>query len=193
MKNKFFTFITPYLNFIDRGDIFRKPFSWLYALNAIINLLVPFIALFWAIEKNIFEYGDSKVLMIFFFNWIVIVFASWVSFQLWWDRRIKVTQTTIEGDEFLATPVFSHFVQTLGEWIGTWVGIVGTAISLSFTIFMGDIGSYYMQDLGIPFFEAGITSIILMPIYGFLIIVFGRFLAETFRALSSIANNTKKI
>ena len=193
MKNKFFTFITPYLNFIDRGDIFRKPFSWLYVLYAIINLLVPFITLFWAIEKNIFEYGDSKVLMIFFFNWIVIVFASWVSFQLWWDRRIKVTQTTIEGDEFLATPVFSHFVQTLGEWIGTWVGIVGTAISLSFTIFMGDIGSYYMQDLGIPFFEAGITSIILMPIYGFLIIVFGRFLAETFRALSSIANNTKKI
>jgi hypothetical protein len=193
MKNKFFTFITPYLNFIDRGDIFRKPFSWLYALYAIINLLVPFIALFWAIEKNIFEYGDSKVLMTFCFIWIVIAFASWVSFQLWWDRRIKVTQTTIEGDEFLATPVFSHFVQTLGEWVGTWVGIVGTAISLSFTIFMGDTDSYFMQDLGIPFFEAGITSIILMPIYGFLIIVFGRFLAETFRALSSIANNTKKI
>ena len=193
MKNKFFTFITPYLNFIDRGDIFRKPFSWLYALLAILNLLVPFITLFWAIDKNIFEYGDSKVMITFFFIWIVIAFASWVSFQLWWDRRIKVTQTTIEGDEFLATPVFSHFVQTLGEWIGTWVGIVGTAISLSFTIFMGDIGSYYMQDLGIPFFEAGITSIILMPIYGFLIIVFGRFLAETFRALSSIANNTKKI
>ena len=193
MKNKFFTFITPYLNFIDRGDIFRKPFSWLYALLAILNLLVPFITLFWAINKNIFEYGDSKVMITFFFIWIVIAFASWVSFQLWWDRRIKVTQTTIEGDEFLATPVFSHFVQTLGEWIGTWVGIVGTAISLSFTIFMGDTGSYFMQDLGIPFFEAGITSIILMPIYGFLIIVFGRFLAETFRALSSIANNTKKL
>ncbi len=193
MKNKFFTFITPYLNFIDRGDIFRKPFSWLYALYAIINLLVPFFTLFWAIEKNIFEYGNSKILMTFFFIWIVIAFASWVSFQLWWDRRIKVTQTTVEGDEFLATPVFSHYVQTLGEWIGTWVAIVGTAISLSFTIIMGDTGSYLMQDLGIPFFEAGIASIILMPIYGFLIIVFGRFLAETFRALSSIANNTKKI
>ena len=193
MKNKFFTFITPYLNFIDRGDIFRKPFSWLYVLYAIINLLVPFITLFWAIEKNIFEYGDSKVLMTFFFIWIVIAFASWVSFQLWWDRRIKVTQTTIEGDEFLATPVFSHYVQTLGEWIGTWVGIVGTAVSLSVTIFMGDTGSYLMQDLDIPFVEAGIASIILMPIYGFLIIVFGRFLAETFRALSSIANNTKKL
>ena len=193
MKNKFFTFITPYLNFIDRGDIFRKPFSWLYALNAIINLLVPFIALFWAINKNIFEYGDSKVMITFFFIWIVIAFASWVSFQLWWDRRIKVTQTTIEGDEFLATPVFSHYVQTLGEWIGTWVGIVGTAVSLSVTIFMGDTGSYLMQDLDIPFVEAGIASIILMPIYGFLIIVFGRFLAETFRALSSIANNTKKL
>jgi hypothetical protein len=99
-----------------------------------------------------------------------------------------VTQTSIEGDEFIATPVFSHYIQTLGEWIGTWVGIVGTAISLSFTL-----GSDYLHYLDIPFFEAGIASIILMPIYGFLIIVFGRFLAETFRALSSIANNTKKI
>jgi hypothetical protein len=193
MKNKFFTFIAPYLNFIDRGDMFRKPFSWLYAILAIINLLVPFITLFWAIEKQIFEYGESKVLMTFFFVWIVITFASWVSFQLWWDRRIKVTQTTIEGDEFIATPVFSHYIQTLGEWIGTWVGIVGTAVALSFTIIMGDVGNYFLENLDIPFFEAGIASIILMPIYGFLIIVFGRFLAETFRALSSIANNTKKI
>jgi hypothetical protein len=40
--------------------------------------------------------------------------------------------------------------------------------------------------------EVGFLSIILMPIYGFLIIVATRFLAEQFRALVSIANNTKK-
>jgi hypothetical protein len=40
--------------------------------------------------------------------------------------------------------------------------------------------------------KTGFLFIILMPIYGFLIIVATRFLAEQFRALSSIANNTRK-
>ena len=33
----------------------------------------------------------------------------------------------------------------------------------------------------------------LMPIYGFLIVVFARLLAELYRALAVIANNTKKL
>ena len=32
-----------------------------------------------------------------------------------------------------------------------------------------------------------------MPIYGFLIVVFARLLAELYRALAAIANNTKKL
>ena len=32
-----------------------------------------------------------------------------------------------------------------------------------------------------------------MPIYGFLIVVFARLLAELYRALAVIANNTKKL
>jgi hypothetical protein len=42
------------------------------------------------------------------------------------------------------------------------------------------------------FMESGIEFIVLFPIFGFLIAVFTRFLAEQFRALSSIANNTRK-
>jgi len=40
--------------------------------------------------------------------------------------------------------------------------------------------------------KSGWLFTILMPIYGFLIIVTTRFLAEQFRALASIANNTRK-
>ena len=51
---------------------------------------------------------------------------------------------------------------------------------------------YLSYQIGVPFLETGIFFIILMPIYGFLVIVGTRFLAEQFRALSAIANNTRK-
>jgi hypothetical protein len=41
MKSKFFTFIQPYLSYIDSGDFFRKPFGWLYMIFAVGNLLTP--------------------------------------------------------------------------------------------------------------------------------------------------------
>ena len=54
--------------------------------------------------------------------------------------------------------------------------------------------SYYLTGmLGIPFLTGGFIFIILMPIYGFLIMIVSRFIAEQIRALTSIANNTRKI
>ena len=38
MDNKFFTFIKPYLSYIDSGQFFRQPFSWLYMVMAIITM-----------------------------------------------------------------------------------------------------------------------------------------------------------
>jgi len=111
---------------------------------------------------------------------------------IWWDRKIKVTATSVEGNEFIATPVFSHLIQTFGEWIGTWIGIVGFTVAILTTIILGNEGDYLSYQIGIPFLKTGFAFIILMPIYGFLIIVISRFLAEQFRALSSIANNTRK-
>ena len=124
--------------------------------------------------------------------WIIIAFASCVSFQLWWDRKSKIINTSVEGAEFVATPVFSHLIQTIGEWLGTWIGIVGFGTALLTTIILGDDGNYISRQIGFGFLETGWLFIVLMPIYGFLIIVATRFLAEQFRALSSIANNTRK-
>ena len=191
MDNKFFTFIKPYLSYIDNGNLYRKPFSWLYTLIAIINLIAPFYVFYQAVDNHIFD-APAKFIFVFFLVWVIITFASWVSFQLWWDRKSKVTATSAEGDEFTATPVFSHFIQTMGEWLGTWIGIVGFSVALIATLFLGEDGHYLSRQLGFGFMKTGFTFIILMPVYGFLIIVFTRFLAEQFRALSSIANNTKK-
>ena len=191
MENKFFTFIKPYLSFIDNGHLYRKPFSWLYTLFAVVNLILPIYIFYQAVDNRIFN-SPAKFIIVFLLVWIIIAFASWVGFQLWWDRKSKVITTSSEGDEFVATPVFSHLIQTIGEWLGTWIGIVGFAVAVLATIILGDDANYLSYQIGIPFLETGFLFIILMPIYGFLIIVVTRFLAEQFRALSSIANNTRK-
>ena len=191
MENKFFTFIKPYLSFIDNGHLYRKPFCWLYTLLAVINLILPIYIFYQAADNGIFD-APAKFIIVFLLVWIIIAFASWISFQLWWDRKSKVITTSSEGDEFVATPVFSHLIQTIGEWLGTWLGIVGFSVALLTNLILGDEGYYLSRQLGLGFMKTGFLFIILMPIYGFLIIVATRFLAEQFRALSSIANNTRK-
>lgn len=195
MENKFLTFISPYLSYIDKGHLFRKPFSWLYAIFAIINLLLPLnILLDQLIDHRIFD-AEFKITITVLLAWAIIAFAGWLSFQLWWDRKTKITFSSDDNAEFVATPAFSHLIQTLGEWLGTWVGIVGFGFALLTTIILGEQGHYLSYQFGIPiigqYLGSGWTYVFLMPIYGFLIIVLTRFLAEQIKALSAIANNTK--
>ena len=191
MENKFLTFIRPYLSFIDNGHFFRKPFSWLYTLLAIVNLLIPIYVFYQASDNRIFD-SPAKFVIVFLLVWVIVAFAGWVGFQLWWDRKSKIDMSSTAGDEFIATPALSHFIQTLGEWIGTWIGLVGFGFALLATIILGDEGYYLGQSLGIPYLNTGWMAILTMPIVGFLIIVFSRFLAEQIKALSAIANNTKQ-
>ncbi|MCF8396773.1 MAG: hypothetical protein K9G58_01310 [Bacteroidales bacterium] len=191
MENKFLTFIRPYLSFIDNGHFFRKPFSWLYTLLAIVNLLIPIYVFYQASDNRIFD-SPTKFVIVFLLLWVIVAFAGWVGFQLWWDRKSKIDMSYTAGDEFIATPALSHFIQTLGEWIGTYIGIVGFGFALLTTIILGEEGYYLGRNLGIPYLVTGWMAVITMPIIGFLIIVFSRFLSEQIKALSSIANNTKK-
>jgi hypothetical protein len=190
MNNKFFTFIKPYLSYLDNGNLYRQPFSWLYIILAAVNLLFPFYVLYLAIDGHIFDM-PGKFIFAFILFWLVLLFAGWLSFQLWWDRKENVLKTATDGSRYPATPVVAHFIQTFGEWLGTWIAVVGFSFALIATIFLGSQASYLSSGLDLPL-NAGIASIILMPIYGFLIIVFSRLLAEQLRALVDIASNTKK-
>jgi hypothetical protein len=164
---------------------------WLYFLIAVINIVIPFYILYLAIENQTFQL-PGKFIFVFISVLITIAFACWVGFQIWWDRKDKIDIISSSQDDFIAIPVFSHFVQTLGEWLGTWVAIVGFAFSLLSTIILGREGAYLSQGLGLWFLNISAISIILMPIYGFLIVISARVFAEALRALVSIANNTKK-
>lgn len=183
---KFFLFARPFFNAIDNGTFFKKPFVWLYILFAVLNLLYPLYFLFQMIDKSLFDYlGFSAVLL-----WLLAAFAGWVGFQLWWNRKDKINRYLTGSEEFVATPTYTHWFQTAGEYVGTMVAIYGFGISLISFVFSGGRGA----DLPFNSFSGmGVAGIFLAPVAGFFIIVVTRMLAEWWRSLASIANNTKRI
>lgn len=189
---KFTSFINPYLEYIDSGKIFRRPFSILYTVLAVLNLLIPIAILIGAIKNDVFDF-EFKFILTFILVWFSIIFASWIGFQIWWDRRTKINFSSSHTDDFVATPSFSHFLQTSGEWIGSWIAIVGTCGALFTSLILGSDSYIIDSMIGIPFLDGGFVFVIIAPIYGFLVIILSRFVAEQIRALTSIANNTKQI
>jgi hypothetical protein len=192
MDNIFFNFFKPFFDYIDSGKLFRRPFGWLYAAIAGINLLVPFYILYQAIDSELLSLLSGKFVFVFILVWILLVGAGWFSFQLWWNRKSKVENLTAESDEFVGTPVFSHLIQTFGEWLGAYVAIVGSLASLFASLFLGSEAQFLSGIIGFNAFPIGVAGIFLCPLYGFIIIGFFRFIAEQARALATIANNTKK-
>jgi hypothetical protein len=198
LNNKFLSFIRPFLQTIDNGSFFRKVFGVLYLLIALLNILAPLYLLFKLIELELFK-AEGKIVISILIVWIVFTMLCWFGFQLWWDRRNKVMKATYSGAEFVATPVVAHFIQTIGEWYGIVIGVLGFFIGFV-TLIFGSGGGYYggynewedsFNDL--PYvFGSGWTMMFTAPVTGFLIIVFFRFIAETIKALSSIANNTRQ-
>ena len=189
MDNKFFTLIKPYLNYIDDGKLYKQPFRILYQIIAVVMLLAPFWVLYQFVEMGIFTHGTAGMIVAFILIWIVIAAAGWFSFQLWWDRAGQLTRTSHEGDDFVATPVLSNLLQTFGEWLGSYVAVVGFLATLIAMIFMGNTAGMGV----IPGLKGeGILGLIYYPIAGFITIVVFRWLAETMRALVAIANNTRK-
>jgi len=185
-KGPFFNYSVPYLDFIRKGEFF----TFIYFIMAVINLILPFVILYKVIDSGFFR-ADAKYIFTFILSWFVIVFACWIGFQIWWNRRTKIA--VIAASEFVATPVFSEIFQTFGEWLGTFIGIVGAGIGLIATIALGNEASYIFETIGMGFLGYGAMVIIIGPVFGFFIIIISRFLAEQLRILAALANNTKEI
>jgi len=185
-ESPFFQFSKPYLDFLGKG----KLFNFIYVVMAVANLIIPFAILYLVIDSGFFSFG-AKYVFAFIFVWLVIVFACWIGFQLWWDRRKKVLNTY--SSEFVATPILSEILQTFGEWLGTLIGIIGAAGGLLASIFLGSDVNYLFDMIGLGFMQFGVMTVIVGPIIGFLIIILTRFIAEQLRIFAALANNTKEI
>ncbi len=185
-QGPFFDFAKPYLDFISK----EKIFNIVYVVMAVVNLLLPFAILFSAINAGILKAG-VKYVIAFILVWLVIAFACWIGFQLWWERRNNIS--TIAISEFIVTPIFSQIIQTFGEWIGTLIGIIGAGSGLIASIILGKDAAYLFSALGLGAMNSGLMMIIIGPVTGFFIIIISRFLAEQLRLLACLVNNTKEI
>ena len=177
-------FFKKYLGFLENGHNLKAPFKWLYGIIAVLLAIYPIVILCSMIEGGFFNFRT-------FLFWIVIAALCFFGFILWWDRKDKVAfYSNSEKDEFIITPIIAYFIKTAGEWIGTYLAVGGFLFSLMVLLFGG---SRYLAYMGLGYFtSAGAIGLALFPIFGFLVIVLARFAAEQFRALASVANNTKK-
>jgi len=185
-EGKFFTFSVPYLEFISRGRLFNL----IYIVMAVINPIIPFVILYQVIDAGFFSLG-AKYVFAFILTWFVIVFACWIGFQLWWNRRKNVI--SIELSEFFATMFFSEILQTFGEWLGTIIGIIGAGGGLLASIFLGKDVDYLFSMVGLGFMRSGVLIVIIAPLTGFAIILLSRFAAEQIRLRAALVRNTKEI
>jgi len=186
-EKKFFSFSRPYLDFIDKSKIY----GLIYFVMAVINLIIPFVILYQVIDSGIFRYLEAKFIFAFILSWIVVVFACWVGFQLWWNRRKRVVE--LGTTEFSATMIFSEILQTSGEWLGTLIGIIGAGAGLFAFIFLGNDLNEIFRMIGMRSLALGPAVIIAGPIIGFVIIILFRFLAEQLRLFASLVEHTREI
>lgn len=193
MDGAFFNFIKPYLSYIDSGKFYKKPFEWLHVFFAVVSLLFPVVIFIYMASNGLFSL-PAKIVVMCVLMFIVMIFGGWISFQIWWDRRKKVTAVVKEGDDFIVVPVFSKFIQTAGESFGTNLAIIGFFIPLITTIFMGDEIAMFASQIGMgsSCLFGGIPSMITLTIAGFFVIIVTKLQVELFQALVSIANNTKR-
>ena len=188
--NKLLYFFKPYFDYIDAGLLFKKPFYWLYAVFAGLNLLAPLLIIIGAFSNNIFDL-PGKFTFAFLFIWVFSAVAHVLGFQLWWRRKDQVMEQSKEGSDFVATPVYAHLVQTSGEFLGSYLAILFTGIGLISTIILGGDAGRIVRFFPVPVpVDNAFVLIFMGPAIGFFLIVSFRVLAELIRALASIANNT---
>ncbi len=151
MNNKLFTFLDSLLGYIDNGRFFREPFRWLYVIFAVLNLLFPIAILVKVIDTGFFKFAEGKAIFAFILIFIILCGGAWGSYLLWMNRKNKLKEVIQEDNEFIAIPVVSHLTQTVGEWLGLYIGVVGTLGSKRITIRHAGIYRHFLPHADIRF------------------------------------------
>ena len=169
------------LNYVDSGNIYRKPFKWLYwAIGVIIaiGILATIVDMF-----DDFERYSSAVRKVGLVIIMILMFAGAIYSVFYWYRRAKDVETVVDVNaRFVAIPVVAHIILSLGEFWGIGLAIFGAAISIIATLF--DV---------MHFGSNGIVGIIGCPILGYFTLLFSRFMSESLAVVTSIANETRSL
>jgi len=185
-KTPFFGFSKPYLNLIGKERIF----SVVYFIMAAVSLIIPLVVIFLVVDSGMLAFFGGRGVVAFILSWLVIAFACWIGFQLWWNRRHEVA--AVAESEFTAIPICAGILRTFGEWVGTLTGIIGFGVGIIAVFILGDTG-ILAEIPGFGAWAAGPVVIFAGPVIGFLYIVLFRLLAELLKVVAALANNTKAI
>lgn len=175
------------LGSFDNGNFFRRSFHIIYLIQALFFILMPIFLLYQAIDNNIFDAG-AKYTFMFIFVFLIITFVALVCCIMWWQRSKIVKNLGSITDEFTATPLISHLIQTIGETYAVFVALGGSLFLLVMTLFGDD---QFQRALNLPL-GTGFFGMIGCILIGFVILIVTRLWAELLRAVTAIANNTKK-
>lgn len=180
-----FNLLKPLTDFIDSGRFFRQPFQWLYYIIGVLCALTPLYVLYTLIESRIFKYADGGDIFAIILIWLVFGAVCIGGLILWFSRGKKLSEILPENSKFVALPCVANFIQTSGEFFGLFIGLFGFIGGVLSNIF--GIGREF------PIIAATIPTSILSLIFGYLAVVFSRYVSELLLAIAAIANNTEKM
>lgn len=166
----------------------------LYRIIAVLMIALPLFGLIHAIVGGDYfdyfmAYFTPAMMVIFYCIWLISIVAGFLSFLFWWKRSNDIKAISMGKNQFVATSALSHFLRTLGEWIGSYVAIVGFLIIFVSWVVLGDDLDNMTTKFG---FHATASNMIAYPILGFLTVLVFRWISEMLQALVVIADNIKE-
>ncbi|MBD5297979.1 MAG: hypothetical protein HDS21_07885 [Bacteroides sp.] len=188
MDSKFFNLIRPLTNYIDSGRFFSQPLQCIYYVFGILCLLIPFYVIYELADWGFFSYANGKELLSFFVVIIGLLGVCILCFLLWFNRAEKLSTLLSPNSKFVAVPAVANLIQTGGEVFGIFMGVFGFYCSLFYLLL--DTRFFFIPN---DIYHLGIMGVIVMPIFGYVIVVGSRYLAELVLSIADIANNTDKI
>lgn len=178
--------IAPFVRDFDNGTFYRRTvktiiniiaYGFLFAqpLNALIEWRSGF--------RPVLVLDQAVILTLGVLSLLLAIFS-----HSYWMKRIKrIDQIFDTCDDFVVIPLGTYLLQWLGEWIALVLGIEGVfAIILSmFGVHSSNVVMSFLVSCG---WIGGICAILVAVV---IVFVF-RVIAESSRAITAIANNTKK-
>lgn len=176
-KNKFFNSIHNFFDYLDSALFFRHVFLGIYYLIALVCVVGALLLTL--NTSSIIGYSANafiKVLTV-----IIILFFGFIGIFYWIEKAKKLKVILKKDDDIIVIPLVADLTKNIGDFAGIVVGVGGFIIFFLIAIFSS---APFLPSLG--------TALAALLI-GFLIMVSFRLITELYKAIASIANNTKQI
>jgi len=201
--------MTKLLSLIDSGKFFIQPMRWLYILFAYLSFVPALFILYWLYDTGIdggLQYAKGWVkfsgyLFCFIFAVFVII-AAILMFYFWMNRSQKVVRDVNEGDQIVAMPIWAHFIQSIFESSGVYIGIIppfGAALFYLWSVFTGFKYIIPFSEFGdiIKMFFVGLVALafftLICLLMSYIVILLAHYIGESIRVRAQIANDVRDL